>query len=215
MKGLEIIKGTFNYYLSIDSKLFALLDEYLYQTKTTELLLFLYRNEYYLNCPIDIPHLYLLDKNAIYQKIPQNTQNILRNFEENGNSNLYSKNQYYDFMNVTDNEITASYESFKLQLQNQLAETSDYALSLHIILMILFMNCNPKSILHISGKFVPSVLKLLQPYLETLIINNINVFTYLKEYQRDIIAQIKSNDRSGTLNSKLNDIQEFAKSQIE
>ena len=71
-----------------------------------------------------------------------------------------------------------------LILQLNQANESDFALNLHLSVLLLFQS-KTKKMLHASGKFVPQILNFLKPFL------NIEVYQTFHECQELVINQIK------------------------
>jgi hypothetical protein len=84
---------------------------------------------------------------------------------------------------------------FQEALLSQIQRESDFAISLHMTVVLLFPMAFPGSLIHISGRFVPMILKSLESFLAHRKVEaNLDLFEFLQTYQQRIIADLKARD---------------------
>ena len=99
----------------------------------------------------------------------------------------------------TESETTIVIREFQELLLSQIQRESDFAVSLHMTVVLLFPLAFPGSLIHVSGRFVPTILKSLELFLSNRRVNVVtDLFEFLKMFQQRILAYLKTRD-GGTL----------------
>ena len=105
---------------------------------------------------------------------------------------------------ILDSTIKDHLDLLAAQLQN----TQEYALSLHIALVMLFTQIHSGCLIHMTGKSIPAMIKELEPFLRKRNIPGTDLFSFLKDYQRKIVQTLKSGATDASLVDALTKLKE-------
>jgi hypothetical protein len=99
--------------------------------------------------------------------------------------------------------VTAVRE-FQHALLAQIQCVSDFAVSLHMAVVFLFPLAFPGSLIHISGRFVPRLIKSLEPFLSKKKVSvDTDLYSFLKTYQQKILVYLKTREGAISLEKDL------------
>lgn len=95
----------------------------------------------------------------------------------------------------TESETSIVIREFQEALLCQIQRESDFAISLHMTVVLLFPLAFPGSLMHVSGRFVPTILKSLELFLSNRKVDIVtDLFEFLKMFQQRILVYLKTRD---------------------